>query len=122
MSPYRDLKKLEPVFVIFHDDVEKQLERESWISCVFKIKYICLPKVFRILGKILVFSGLLMNQHMENNSDWESALALVAPLPTPTHGTGTSTNNTTVGAPTPGSQSAATPGSHQQHQMQSSGY
>ncbi|MCO5590257.1 hypothetical protein L7F22_044226 [Adiantum nelumboides] len=69
-----------------------------------------------------IFSGLLMNQHMENNSDWESALALVAPLPTPTHGTGTSTNNTTVGAPTPGSQSAATPGSHQQHQMQSSGY
>lgn len=28
-----------------------------------------------------IFSGLLMNQHMENNSDWESALAFVAPPP-----------------------------------------
>lgn len=69
-----------------------------------------------------IFSGLLMNQHMENNSDWESALAFVAPLPTPTQGTGSSTTNTTAGAPTPGSQSAPTPGAHQQHQMQSSGY
>jgi hypothetical protein len=69
-----------------------------------------------------IFSGLLMNQSMENNSDWESALAFVAPLPTPT-GTASSVaaNNTTGGSG--GARpmtTGATPGAHHQHLQQQS--